>query len=113
MDSFQYNYQRHSLYSAQTLCVGTQGGRPCGRAAQKYCRSQVLLKLDSSCGSLSERSYQMLAECILCERCQDQSDQARRWLDAQASLLLKKKMLSKFHNNDEWVTARFNKVVRG
>lgn len=110
MDSPLYNYQCHPLYDARALCIGTRDGSPCERVARKYGRSQALLKLDTCSGSLSEHSYQMLAKCILCERCQQQTDQARRWLDTQASLLGKKETL---YNNEEWVTARFNEVVRG
>ena len=113
MDALQYNYQHHSLYGAQTLCIGTLGGSPCGRAARRYGRLQAFLKLDSCGGRISERSYQILAKYILCERCQHQTDQARRWLDAQALLLFKKQKLCKFHDNEEWVTARFNQIVRG
>lgn len=78
-----------------------------------YGRSQALLQLDNRGGRLSERSYQILAKCLLCERCQHQTDQARRWLDALALTVLKKKTLWELHNHEEWVAARFNEIVRG
>jgi hypothetical protein len=113
MQFLQYDYQYHSLYRAQTLCMGTLDGGPCGREARIYGRSQALLQLVSCGGRLSERSYQILAKWLLCERCQHQTDQAQRWLDALAFTVLKKQTLLEFHNHEEWVTARFNEIVRG
>jgi hypothetical protein len=113
MDSLHYSCQHHSIYGAQTLCIGALDGSPCDQAARKYGRSQALLKLVSCGGRTAERSYQILAKCILCERCQDQTDQARQWLDSQALPLLEKQTVCECHNNEEWVTARLNEIVRG
>lgn len=66
--------------------MGTLDSSPCGQEARKISLSLALVKVYSCGGRLSERSYQRLAKCILFERCQNQPDESRQWLDTQILL---------------------------